>query len=519
MKLATAEQARRIDARAIAAFGVPGVALMETAGAGAAALAWSRFRTEILRGVVVLAGKGNNGGDGFVVARHLAARGARVQVVLIGARLADLTSDARTMADVWRRSGGITRPTPRGLAAVLRDAGLVVDALLGTGLSSAPRGPIAAAIAALATVTGAEGGSETKVLALDVPSGLDASTGETPGACVRADLTATFGLGKPGLLSFPGARAAGEVRVVRIGWPRAAVDAERLRCSTITAARVRRWLPSLDVETHKGQRGHVLVIAGRDDRPGAAVLATRAAFRAGAGSVTIASTGAASEQVVAACPEVMAEPLPAARGEISIASVEHVAALVRRADAILVGPGLGLGEGPAAILELLLAQLPRGTRAAPVVADADALTLLARRGARAARNGRALVLTPHPGEAARLTGTTTAVVQACRIAAARLAAERHGAIVVLKGARTLVAAPGGWLAVNLTGNAGLATAGAGDVLAGVIAAWLARGLTPYDAARAAAFVHGSAADRAAAEIGPVGFLAGDVADRIPFALP
>lgn len=503
MKLASAEQIRRIDERSIETFGVPGVALMEHAGGQAAAILLRELSAEAARGVLVLCGRGNNGGDGYVVARHLSAAGVRVHVIAVGDAP---EGSAQVMANAWRASGGtIERPAAgaitKRVASAAKESGVVVDALLGTGIRSAPRPPVSLAIAGLAAAR-----RETRVLALDVPSGVDASTGEVPGACVDADVTVTFGIGKLGLESHPGARHAGRVIVAPLGWPAAAVG--ELADERIDEAEVRASIPRLDVEAHKGQRGRVLVIAGRDLRPGAAALACHAAFRAGAGLVTLCTTAGAAEAAVAAVPETMVEHLPAQKGAISVKAASRVLALAANADAIVFGPGVGVETGTGEVLRALL-----GKPGAPVVIDADGLTLLA--GARKISMKRECVLTPHPGEMGRLLGIDTAEVQAARLRCAREAASRWRAHVVLKGARTIVASAAGPVAINASGNPGLATAGAGDVLAGIVAAWIARRMPPLAAARAAVWAHGAAADLCAREIGGAGFLARDVADRIP----
>ena len=512
MRAATAEQVRRVDAIAIEHYGVPGVALMEHAGAQAAAFVLREWSGEAARGVLVLCGHGNNGGDGYVVARHLEAAGVRVRVIAVGEAP---KGDARTMAEAWRASNGAIDRAPadalaRRVSAAARDAGVVVDALLGTGIRSAPRPPFSLAIAGLADAVAS--GRAPRILALDVPSGLDATTGEVPGACVQADATVTFGLAKLGLFSHPGARHAGRVEIAVLGWPSAAVSAGGIEDEVLDAESMRASIPRLDVEAHKGSRGRVLVVAGQETRPGAAALSCYAAFRAGAGLVTLASTTRPADAVVAAIPEVMIEPLAAGEGVIAAKAAARVLALARGADAIVFGPGVGIEKGPGAVLAALLAK-----PGAPLVIDADGLTLLAlgRRPARGRARPRECVLTPHPGEMGRLLGIGAADVQAARLRCAREAAVKFQAHVVLKGARTVVASARGPVAVNATGNPGLATAGAGDVLAGVIAAWIGRGMAPFAAAKAAVWAHGAAADRAATEIGSTGFLARDVADRIP----
>lgn len=511
---ATAEQVRRVDELAIGRYGVPGVALMEHAGAQAAAFLLREWPAAAARGVLVLCGRGNNGGDGYVVARHVSAAGFPVRVIAVGEAP---QGDAKIMADAFRASrGAVDRPAAEALtrrvSAAAREAGVVVDALLGTGIRSAPRPPVSLAIAGLANAcAGADattGHGVPHVLSLDVPSGLDASTGEVPGACVSAGVTVTFGIAKLGLFSHPGARYAGRVEVAPLGWPAGAVSAAGIEDELLDPDTMRAAIPRLDVEAHKGSRGRVLVVAGQGTRPGAAALACHAAFRAGAGLVTLATSAEAAVAVVAALPEVMIEPLPSSGGVIRATAAKRVLELAAGADAIVFGPGVGIEPGPGAVLAAL-----RARAGAPLVIDADGLTLLAL--SRRSTSARACVLTPHPGEMGRLLGIGAADVQASRLRSARDAAAKFRADVVLKGARTIVASATGPVSVNSSGNPGLATAGAGDVLAGIIAAWIGRGMSPVGAAKAAVWAHGAAADLAAAEIGPAGFLARDVADRIP----
>ena len=508
--LATADEVRRADRRAIEELGVPGVVLMENAGRGAADLIERVFGPARGRRVAVVAGKGNNGGDGFVVARHLAGRGATVDVWLVAAA-ADVRGDALVNLEALRRVGvGVTEVGVRGgidaLGRSLRGADVVVDALLGTGASGVPSGLVADAIRAINE-------SGRPVSSLDLPSGLLADGGPVPEPTVRADLTVTFGLAKPGLYLLPGALHAGRVEVADLGVPREWL-ARGLRLGLVEAEDVRAALPPRPIDAHKGRHGHLLVVAGSIGKTGAAVLACRGALRAGTGLVTCAVPVSQQPVVAAHLAEAMTEPIAETAAQtLSAKALDRILELAARMDAVAVGPGVGREpETQGALRELVR------TAEQPMVVDADALTALVGHLAlvREARAPR--LLTPHPGEAARLLDTTVAAVQADRLGSTRALAEATGAVVALKGARTVVAAPSGETTLNPTGNPGLATGGTGDVLTGIAGGFLAQGLAALPALQAAVYLHGLAGDLAARARGGVGLLAGDVAEALPAAL-
>ncbi|HET7295393.1 MAG TPA: NAD(P)H-hydrate dehydratase [Vicinamibacteria bacterium] len=506
----TAEEMRAADRRTIEEVGVPGAVLMENAGAAVAQVVETRFPSA--RRIHVLCGKGNNGGDGFVTARRLLAR--RPQVLLVGAAT-DVRGDAAVHLRAYLGSGGRlgeirstadwTKARPGVLAS-----DLVVDALLGTGLSEAPRGLVARVIRDLAPRAG-------PVVSIDLPSGVASDGGRLPGAALSADLTVTFAALKCGHVLPPACERCGEVVVADIGIPERLVEAARLHlieAKDAGAAWGRRQRGA-----HKGSFGHVLAVAGSLGKTGAAVLAGTAALRGGAGLVTVATPVPALARVAAGRAELMTEPLAAgAAGTIARRATSRALALASAREAVVLGPGLGQAAGTRAFVRDFVARCSR-----PLIVDADGLNALSAlrgdAGFHALRSRRApTVLTPHPGEAARLLGTTARDVQADRLAAARRLAADAGSVVVLKGFRTIVAEPGGRAAVNPTGNPGLATAGSGDVLSGVVGALLARGREPFTAALAAVYVHGLAADRVAARRGDEGMLAGDVAEALPEAL-
>jgi ADP-dependent NAD(P)H-hydrate dehydratase / NAD(P)H-hydrate epimerase len=513
--LATAEEMRRADRRATERFGVPSLLLMENAGRGAADALERVLGPVGGRHVVVISGKGNNGGDGFVVARHLLGRGGRVSAWLVG-RAEDVHGDARVNLDALQRAGErVTEaPDPSGsvfdrLRAELAEADVIVDALLGTGV----RGPATGAVAAGIEAINAAGSAGRPVCALDLPSGLP-SDGETPaGPVVRARVTVTFGLPKLGLVLPGGAALAGRVEIADLGIPRAWLG-EGIPTALLEAADVRAVLPARPAEAHKGSYGHLLVVAGSVGRTGAAVLACLGALRSGTGLVTCATPASQQPVVAAQLPEPMTEPLPeTAARTISAKSVERIVELLSRMDALALGPGIGLDPETRAAVQTLVREVER-----PMVIDADALTALAGKPGLCRDAPAPRLLTPHPGEAARLLGSSIVEVQADRIASARRLAADSGAIVALKGAQTVVASPDGRVTLNPTGNPGMATGGTGDVLTGVTGGLLAQGVVPTAALAAAVYLHGLAGDLAAAERGQAGLVAGDVANALPAAI-
>ncbi len=500
MRLVGSAEMRELDRIAIEELGIPSSTLMDRAGRAvadaAAALAAQGGR------FVVVCGGGNNGGDGYVAARLLRAAGrdARVLALMPAERL---SPDARAVRALADRAGvpideGVLAPIEAGVGDV------VVDAIFGTGLARPPDGAFAEAIARIdaARIAGA------RVVAVDVPSGLSADTGRPLGPCVRADRTVTFGFLKRGLVLHPGLSFTGEVTVADIGIPAEAARRVPGWCELLTEMEARRLVPPRAPEAHKGDAGRLLVVAGSTGKSGAANLALTGALRGGAGLVTLAARPEVLPLALAGRPEAMSAALPAG-GALGRADLQPLLAAAREADALAIGPGMPRGAETA---ELLRALLQRAGK--PAVLDADALNAFAEDAALLAGIGVPLVLTPHPGEMARLCGVKVADVQADRIGIAVAKARAWNATVVLKGARTVVADPEGAAAVIPTGNPGLATGGTGDVLAGLCGALLAGGVGPGAAARAAAWVHGRAGDLVANRLGQRGLVAGDLGEAI-----
>jgi NAD(P)H-hydrate epimerase len=493
--LLDADQMRATDAWAIEQQGVPSLELMERAGKGLARL----VTDQVPEGVVaVVCGKGNNGGDGLVAARLLREEGREVSVLCV-APLEELRGDAA--ANLERLPG----PPPLLFAPdALGEPAAIVDALLGTGFSGEPRDPVAGAIEAI------NAHDEAVTIAADVPSGVDASTGTVAGPAVRAAATATFHAAKPGLWIWPGKEHAGEVRVIDIGIP-AGAPAEPT--AGLIAPGVFGLIPRRRANSTKFSEGAVLVAGGSAGLTGAPSLASESAARAGAGYVTACVPSSLSLVFEVRLLEVMTRSLPDAEGALTPAAIEPTLEAAERADALVLGPGLGRSDGAREFARGLAARAEL-----PLLLDADGLN--AHAGALGSLSGRPgpTVLTPHAGELARLMGTESAAVQAERLRHAREAAASAGAILVLKGDDTLVARPDGVVAVSPGGSPALATAGTGDVLSGVIGAQLAKRLDAFDAACAGVALHAEAGRRAAGAHGPDGVIASDVIAALPRAL-
>jgi len=501
---------KAVDRAAIDKLGLPGVVLMENAGRGVAEII-AREKSHLSGlDVRVVCGAGQNGGDGFVLARHLLDRGAQVQVFLAVPR-ERMTGDAAVFARVFEAlPGALVRDASfeadaTTWRAYLAGADVVVDAVFGTGLRSDVTGPAAAAIAAMNAV-------DTLRVAVDIPSGLDTDTGAVRGVAFAAHVTATMACRKLGLVLDPDA-PVGRVEVVDLGVPLDAVveaaKAEGPLCYWLQSEGVARMLPRPGPGGHKGTAGHVLVIAGSAGKTGAALLAARAALRTGAGLATVATTAAGQAALDA---KVVAEMTAcyADGDDADEASYARILALAGRMKAAALGPGIPTGPGMAASVRRLVVELP-----IPLVVDADALNLLGEDAAQVASLARAArIFTPHPGEMASLCGLPIADITKDRLGHARRLAERSRAVVVLKGARTVVATPEGTAYINPTANPALGTAGSGDVLTGVIASLLAQGLRASDAACAGVFVHGESAANAIEALGSHNLMAGDLPDAI-----
>jgi NAD(P)H-hydrate epimerase len=499
---------RAYDKYAIETCHVPGVVLMENAGRGAADviadIAQRRAGGKEAR-IVVVCGAGNNGGDGFAVARHLLSRGYAVHCFLTS-RSEKVTGDARINHDAYIDLGGDYTELPPDsdlgpLENELSAATMAVDALFGTGLARPIEGHLKDVIEVINDL-----GAHR--VSLDIPSGLDADTGTPLGTAVHAHDTVTFGALKMGLLTPEGARLSGKVHVVDLGVPPIVLAEVGHVAEVIGSDTVASWIHPREANVHKHAAGSVLAVAGSEGKLGAALLIGRGALRAGAGLVTLASWPKAIEKLEARVVELMTatvDPIDV-RGSLDSALAGK--------RVVAIGPGLGLDERARAAVEHVVLHW-QGTK----VVDADALTLFAGRPEMFASSRGPVILTPHPGEAARLLGKKSDAVERDRAGSVRELAKRARATVVLKGARTIVAGSEGPLLINTSGNPALATAGAGDVLAGIIAAF-ACVMSAEQAASAGVHVHGLAADLWRARHGGAdrGLLAGEVADGVPDVL-
>lgn len=509
MLVVTPRQMQEIDTRAIKKYKMPGLTLMENAARALAEKALEMPAQNPPGTVCIVCGPGNNGGDGLAAARLLKEQGCEVQVFLLGSAL-KLKGDARTNAQKLKAAKIKVNEIKGGagltaLKAGLRISDLIIDAIFGTGFKGT-----ANKIAGQAIETINSAGKT--VLSADIPSGVNGETGQALGPAVKAQATVTMGLMKTGLLFYPGKELAGEITIADIGFPPKAIDEQKVNINTIDAENVRQWLPRRAPDAHKGSCGTVLALAGSAGMTGAARLASLSALRSGAGLVYLGIPESLSDVMESKLTEVITKPLPETRTRtLSLHALDRIKALTAKADSVLIGPGLSTHPET-----LELAQAVVKSLKVPAVLDADALTALS--GAIQLLKTRApLVLTPHYGEMARLTGRTIAEIKENPIQAAGEFAARFNQTVVLKGAPTVIASASGNIWINTTGNSGMATAGSGDVLAGLIAGLLAQGLSPEKASVLGVYLHGLAGDLARENKTEYCMLAGDILDELPAA--
>jgi len=502
--LVTAREMRELDRHAIETLGIPADTLMENAGRAVA----EELLRELPEGteVSIVCGRGNNAGDGLVVARLLHESNVDVCVILLG-EAGSLSGEAAT---------NLERACQVGVPLADREwrppsRGIVVDAIFGTGLSRDVEGVEAEWIRRI-NACRVDARGRVRVVSVDLPSGLCADTGAVLGVCIEADVTVTLGSPKVGLVLEPGRSAAGRILVAGIGIE--APPADRLpRAELWTRAYAGSRLPIRDAAGHKGSFGHALIVAGSEGKTGAAALAAEGAARAGVGLVTIACPAGLNDILEIKCTEAMTAPV-ADTPERAFASsaAESILALAATRDVLGLGPGIGCSEETQALVVALAKRLE-----IPLVVDADALVPFAREPDWLREREASTILTPHPGEAARLLGVEASAINRDRPAAARELATRLGSVVALKGAATVTAAPDGRIAINPTGGPALATGGTGDVLLGMVSGFVAQGLEAFEATVLAVFVHGAAADRLARRAGSSGHLAGEIALEIPAA--
>lgn len=506
MKLLTAEQMRQLDQQAIATFGIPSVVLMENAGRTTYQILRREF-PHLTGMVVIVAGRGNNGGDGFVVGRYLAQDGFGVKVLLL-AEQDQVQGDARINLEILNRLKVpvievITESAFVDNMDLLRRAELVVDGILGTGLNSDVTGLYRTAIEAINDLPVA-------VLAIDIPSGLSADSGQPWGMAVQADVTVTYGWPKLGQILPPGRDWVGRLWQVDISIPPSLLDISKIELAE--ARELRSLLPPRPFASHKGSYGHLLIVAGSEGKTGAATLTAQGALRVGAGLVTVGIPSSLNDIMEVKLTEAMTVPLPEVKGNRALgsAALSSLETIGKGKSAIAVGPGLGTHPET----RQLVRDLIRRTNI-PLVVDADGINALAEDLSCLESIQAPIILTPHPGEMSRLLGRSTGEIQGCRPAAAQDFSRRHGITLVLKGSQTVISDPEGRTYINNTGNPNLAAGGTGDVLTGMIAGFMAQKLPAFDAARLGVYLHGLVADQLMEKKGDRGVLAGELLETLP----
>jgi NAD(P)H-hydrate epimerase len=494
MKILTAEQMKRIDRRATERFGIPSIVLMENAATAVVDAIFAHYPQ--CDRVAVICGVGANGGDGFAVARHLENRGV-VPVILIAGDRAKYAGDALTNLTICERLGipmyNVGTSVDEALAHAA-GADVIVDAIFGTGLNRAPEGMYAELIREIAEL-------RLPVVAVDLPSGANASSPIPFEPCLNAEVTVTFAAPKLCHVFEPAASYCGEVIVADISIPEAAIEDENVTLALITPRDLQPLVAPRLSSTHKGTYGHLAVIAGSPGRSGAAVMCARGAVRTGAGLVTVMTDAETAKLVHGGSIESMTY------------SDNNLDTFLDKKSAMLIGPGLADDETSHARVRDLIASIDL-----PMIVDASALNAFASRASELNPHNRPRVITPHPGELARLLGRTTKGINDDRITAARDAARITNCVAVLKGFQTLIADPEGQVRVNPTGNPGMASGGMGDVLAGIIGALLARDVDPFEAACCGVYLHGFTGDILKEELGDTGLAATDLAERVPLAI-
>jgi NAD(P)H-hydrate epimerase len=511
-RVVTAEEMAAVDKYTIEILDIPGRVLMENAGRAVFAAIRERWAPLAGKHAIVFCGKGNNGGDGFVVARYLRDAGVDCDICLIG-QAEDLRGDAYANYALWTQLGHPLQEIEHVEALPdLRHADFIVDALLGTGV----RGPLQGLMAQVVTRIN---DCARPVVAIDLPTGMNADTGEVAGPCVRAKLTVTIACRKQGLLFSPGREHAGELIVAEIGFPAAAfrqVAREknaRLTTFLLDGEVLSHWVPQRPRNAFKNRMGQILAIAGSRGFGGAARLTAVSALRAGAGLVVLAVPESLLPSVEAATAEVVKFPLQEENGAISVTAIDQLQSRLKWAEVIALGPGLGTLPSAGSVVKHILAEFS-GT----VVLDADGLNLLAGQPELIRQAAGKIILTPHPGELSRLIGADKTTVARNPVAVARQVSESLGQVLVLKGAPTVVASPTGEVFINSTGNPGMATGGSGDVLTGVIAGLAGQDLDPLRAALLGVYIHGLAGDLARDRLGEWSMIAGDIMEHLHLAL-
>jgi NAD(P)H-hydrate epimerase len=513
MFLVTASQMQDIDRQTIESFGIPGLVLMENAGRGAVDFLLKRFKDIKTKKIAVVAGRGNNGGDGFVIARYLMEKGMIVNTFLLSSKK-KVAGDAKVNMELAQKLCDRSRTcsifeipdadTFKKQKSRILHHDLFIDAILGTGLNSDVRGVFKDAIELINS-------ARQPVFSIDIPSGLHSDTGQPLGIAVKANATATFAFAKTGQLLYPGHSYTGDLNVIDIGIPNFIVQEKNIKLSLIEKKDIAACFKPRDTQSHKGSFGHLLVIAGSTGKTGAASLCANAAMRCGTGLVTLGVAKSLNERIEPQVIEPMTHPLPEKeKGVLSDHCFDEIQTLLKGKQALALGPGIGIRRNTKKLVHKLIEK-----SAVPIIIDADAINCIAEKPEVLLRKNVPAILTPHPGEMARLCDMTTLDIQADRIGIASQFSKKFNTIVVLKGAQTVVSFPDGRSSICPTGNPGMASGGMGDVLTGMIAGFCAQGFSPEKASLAGVYIHGLSADILSKDIGAFGFVAMDMIQMIP----
>ena len=510
MKIVTAHQMQELDRRTIQEAGTPGTILMERAGSGVVGALEDTWGSPSGKFISIFCGKGNNGGDGFVIARLLKRKKAKVTVCLL-ASSRDLRGDAKIMYQRFVKTAGTSavrsNPGESQIRTLVSRSDFIVDALLGTGISAPVTDHYRTAIEIM-------NASQLPIIAVDLPSGIHTDSGALLGTAVKAHLTVSFGYPKIGSFLGSAIDHVGKLRIVDIGIPPGYIETMGVKADLLTGDMIRQWIPDRPPSAHKGTFGHLGIIAGSTGKSGAAALSAKAALRCGTGLVTMATPANLNPILETLVLEAMTVSMPQTNeGTLSRDAAPPLETFAQEHSALAIGPGLSTHPDTVELVRSLLTKLDR-----PTVIDADALNALSGHTSILKDCRMTPILTPHPGEMARLLGRESGQdVNRDRLGIARQFAAVHGCIVVLKGAQTLIANANEEIAICPTGNPGMASAGMGDALTGMIGGLLAQGLIPWEAAQAGVFLHGLAGDIGAQQYGEIGLTAGDLIDSIPQA--
>lgn len=508
-KLVTSSQMREIDRRTVEEFKIPSIILMERAGQAVFKFIKNKFISPDNKLFFIFCGRGNNGGDGLVVARLLYKSNAQVYVFLCG-KIEKLRGDTKRNLDLLLPTAVkiVEVPTEKEMHLIFNSPppDLIIDAILGTGLAGDVSGVTKQVIEYINS-------SKVPVVSVDIPSGLDADSGKILGSCVKATYTVTMGLTKTGLCVYPGADYTGEVTVADIGFPAQLLEGEDIKSNLVTRDYVKKCLGERDPNTHKGDYGKILILAGSVGYTGAAYLCAQGCIRAGAGLVTLGIPYSLNQVMEIKLTEVITLPLPETEERtFGIKSIPPVLDFLQNCNALAIGPGISTSRQIFLFVKELIKKINL-----PVVIDADALNVLAKDTSVFQKIKAPLILTPHPGELSRLIKISIREVQESRCEVASYAARELNCILVLKGARTVIADKEGNIFINPTGNPGMATAGVGDILTGIISAFIGQGMPPLSAAICGVYVHGRAGDIAREKVGETSLIAQDILEHLSFA--